>query len=195
MVIDISKYQGHVDWMKLREWNNTAPDPLTAVYIKLNQGINAPDPFAHDHAVGAAKIGLPFGYYHFATLNKQDVVEDAGSEVYDTQATLNKLPKASLPIALDIETNEIHLKPDQILLWVQTFRKSYPSLVLYSGAYYLNENLPPNHDLGSLPLWVAAYTTGKPPIPRGWSTYYLHQYTDKGTVPGITGNVDISRKK
>ncbi len=195
MIIDISSYQGIVDWLTFSEWNAKQSDPVKGVYIKASQGVNGQDKLALINARGAAKIGLPIGYYHFATLNKADVVADALSEASDFQAQLRNLPAAQLPPAIDIETDELSLDPFQVLLWVQTWRKNLTNSIIYSGPYFLNQHLPPGHGLGSMGLWVAHYGTEHPLIPNGWSTYYLHQYTDKGVIGGIKGNVDLSRTK
>src|SRR6202042_3461400 len=45
---------------------------------------------------------------------------------------------------------------------------------------------------GADPLWVAAYRNGSPPMPSGWGSWTFWQYSSRGSVPGITGNVDVS---
>lgn len=193
MIIDVSSYQGNINWQDLEDWNHKSSDPITGVYIKISQGINSHDPKAYINAQGAKDKHLDFGYYHFATLNKSDVVADATAEANDVLAQLKTLPPANMSLALDIETDELNLPADQVLAWINKFRSFFPSIVLYSGPYFLNQHLPPQHGLGTIPLWLAEYTTGKPLLPQGWSSYWLHQYSDKGQVGGIVGNVDVSR--
>ena len=41
------------------------------------------------------------------------------------------------------------------------------------------------------PLWVSGYTSS-PPMPGGWTDWTFWQYTDKASIPGISGGVDCS---
>lgn len=94
------------------------------------------------------------------------------------------------------------LSPAEVQTWVTTFadtmqQKGYTDLCLYSYKPFLEANLPANHTLGTMKLWIAGYpnvftAASKPPIPRGWSNAWLWQYTEKGRVNGINTNVDFS---
>ena len=43
-------------------------------------------------------------------------------------------------------------------------------------------------------LWIANYNNPPtPPLPVGWTKYFMWQYTDSGTIAGIKGNVDLSK--
>jgi beta-glucosidase len=49
-----------------------------------------------------------------------------------------------------------------------------------------------NTSFGNDLLWVAAYSSGTPgTLPAGWNNWNMWQYTDKGSVTGITGGVDL----
>jgi len=191
MIIDVSSYQGKIDWDKVK-----ATPELGGVYIKASEGVNAPDKdfAARIHEVSAK--GLSFGFYHFATLNKQDVVSDAISEATYFMQLVHPY-KATLPYALDIESNPAKLPPDKVLLYIKTFfdtlkKAGIEDYCLYSYTPFLNANLPANHDLGPVKLWLASYTP-KYVLPRGWQTAWLWQYTQAGFINGIKGNVDISK--
>lgn len=34
-----------------------------------------------------------------------------------------------------------------------------------------------------------------PPMPKGWLTWTMWQYTDKGSVAGVSGGCDVSKFK
>lgn len=186
--IDVSIYQGTIDWSKVK---------TDFVYIKEGQGINAFDKKCLDNAVGCQTYNIPFGYYHFATLNSLSVVNDATAEAQGVLAHLKTLPKATLAFALDVETNQANLKPEEVELWIKTFiRVMNCKVILYSGCYWLNENLPTNHSLGELGLWITEYTTADIPIlPNGWNSYNIWQYKCDGKIFGITNNVDLNYAK
>ena len=49
--------------------------------------------------------------------------------------------------------------------------------------------------LSSRRLWIAHYGTSIPMLPKtgGWPTWWLHQYTDRGKLPGHSGGLDLNR--
>lgn len=190
--IDISHNNGHIDWSKVT---------ADFVYMKLNTGVNAIDPLVHENSLGATANRKLFGYYHWATLNKVDVVSDATAEAQDCISTLATLPKYSLITALDIEEdNVLHISPASLELWITTFCKEMAKanhrVMLYSYISWLNTNLPHDHKLGTMPLWLAEYITRPTPyLPYGFSKYDIWQYSEHGTHPGITGEVDLNRSE
>jgi lysozyme len=192
--IDVSYAQGHIDWTKVK---------TDFVYIKANEGVGFKDKMVNDNSVGAHKAGIPFGFYHFVTLNQVDVVTDAKQEAADFVSTMDMLPKYSpdlIPV-LDIEQeNKLQISPQNINLWINVFvdelAKAGHKVMLYSYTPWLNANLPKDHDLGRLPLWIAQYT-GKPVpvLPFGWSDYKAWQYSNAGKIDGIYASVDLNRMK
>jgi GH25 family lysozyme M1 (1,4-beta-N-acetylmuramidase) len=85
-----------------------------------------------------------------------------------------------------------------VLEWINTFfnemkKLGYSNLILYSYTPFLDSNLPPNHGLGNIHLWLAAYVSAsQPKLPKGWSSYFIWQKSAKGNVTGINGNVDMN---
>ena len=47
--------------------------------------------------------------------------------------------------------------------------------------------------LAEYPLWLPSYRASQPPRPAPWGEVAIWQFTDKGVVPGISGNVDLNR--
>lgn len=188
--IDVSYAQGLILWDLVR---------TDFAYIKCNEGINFKDKMVDTNSVGVYKAGIPFGFYHFVTLNKVDVVADAKAEAADFINTMNMLPHGPLMPVLDIEQeNKLAISPSNIELWIQVFRdemdKAGHKIMLYSYTHWLNENLPADHDLKDLPLWIAQYTTHEKPIlPFGWKSYAVWQHSCNGQVEGITAKVDLNR--
>lgn len=192
MIIDVSKFQGNIDWKKLKNAG------VEVAFLKTTQGIGYKDPDVSQDSLLAKTAGVKIGYYHFASLNDHDEVKDAQSEAKYFVSILKNLPKPDMPLILDIEENKAGLNKDEILVWIKTFFaqlvvSGYTDYAIYSYAPFLNENLPENHGLGNIKLWLAAYTV-KPSLPKGWSSFYLWQFSSKGKIDGIKGNVDLSRK-
>lgn len=193
MIIDISKYQGKIDWEKVK----MNPEVIKGVFIKASEGIGYCDPNLKDNALGAFKMGFKLGYYHFASLNDHNVVNDAEKEAYYFLSIIKGLPINTLPLVLDIEENKNQLTPLEVLTWIKAFfstleKAGFKDYVLYSYSPFLDKNLPINHDLNNIRLWIAAYTNILK-LPKSWNTYWLWQYTQKGKVNGIIGNVDLNK--
>lgn len=193
MIIDVSKWQGKIDWKTVKEKN---PD-LTGVFIKASEGVGYTDPNLRYNALEATKYGIPVGYYHFASLNDHNEVADAYSEAKYFLSVIAGLP-GGLPVVLDIEKNNAQLDKTEVLNYINSFFAALKTAgisdyVLYSYTPFLDVNLPANHGLGNIKLWIAAYTKTLK-LPKGWSKEWLWQYTQSGKVAGITGNVDLNKK-
>lgn len=193
MIIDISKWQG-----KDIDFKAVKGDGVNKVYIKASEGVGSINTFVKIQAEGAKKEGLLIGYYHFASLNNKNVLKDAVDEANYFDSILKTLPKSDLPLVLDIEENKSQLIRDEVYNWIKAFfaqleKLGYTDYVIYSYTPFLNANLPMKHDLGKIRLWIAAYTpTVK--LPKGWDKYWMWQYTSKGQVKGIKGNVDLNKE-
>lgn len=192
MIIDVSKWQGNIDWSKVK----TSHPEIEGVYIKASEGIGYTDPMMIINAVGASKEGFKVGFYHFATLNSADVTNDAVMEARWFIKAIGSLTK-SMPLVLDIEKNANNLPKDKVLLWVKSFfnelyDNAIEDVMLYSYTPFLDSNLPLNHDLGGYPLWIAAYTPTLK-LPHGWAAAELWQYSQHGAIEGISANVDLNK--
>lgn len=193
MIIDVSKWQGKIDWNTVKIKNPL----ITGVYIKSSEGIGYSDPNFLYNAEGAIKAGFKVGFYHFASLNDHNEVGDATKEANYFSSLIKNFDK-HLPTVLDIETNLSALSKDEVITWIITFfailrNNNITDYSLYSYGPFLNENLPVGHKLGNVPLWIANYTPSII-LPHGWDKYWLWQYTQDGFVAGINGKVDLNRE-
>ncbi len=191
IVIDVSHNQGSV------LWDRVAKAGVDSVFIKSTQGVNYVDPLLYHNATAAHAAGLQIGYYHFASLNNSDVVTDAKAEATFFISTIKKAVPNTLPLVLDIETNDAKIPKDKVLLFIKTFfnelsNAGYNDYLIYSYSYFFDASLPANHGLGNIRLWIADYN---PPLklPVGWSKGYLWQYSNVGVVDGIHGHVDLNK--
>ena len=64
--------------------------------------------------------------------------------------------------------------------------------ILYTDAYNASETWDWN--FAQFPLWVADYDAEEPYVTSNiWQRYAGFQYSDRGEIPGIYGNVDLDR--
>lgn len=195
--IDISHHQGEINFALMKQ-NDLKID---FIYMKATQGVGYIDPKVKFNSTEAKKHGFLIGYYHFCTLNDKNITTDARQEAIHFRDTIKTLPAPDLPLVLDIEHEDpkVQLSDQEVIEWIRTFFgtlifNGYKNLVLYSYTPFLNEHLPLGHDLGKYPLWIAAYVNKpEPKLPSGWKEYWLWQYTDKGSVKGIAGYVDMNK--
>jgi len=193
--IDTSHHNSVINWAEVAK----DPQGVGFAYLKATEGQNYIDPMLFTNSKGAANAGLKIGFYHFATLNTDNVVPDAKAEAAFFMATIAKCPKTELPLVLDIETNKSGLDKEEVLVWINTFfgeleKAGFKDPVLYSYTPFLNSNLPPKHGLGNRRLWLAAYVNKQVPLlPNGWKDHWLWQYSAKGSISGITTPVDLNK--
>lgn len=185
--IDISHWQGQIDWEKVK------PAALDFVYIKATEGNDWKDPQFVQNVRGATAIGLKVGAYHFARFKTPN---EAALEAVHFADSLVKigLPSLSLPPALDLETSQ-GVSPEALSKCVMTFsdelkKKGIGRLMLYTSTWFSKTHL--TKALQAFPLWIAHYGVNQPAENGIWQNWTVFQYTDKGSIPGIQGNVDLN---
>lgn len=190
--IDVSRYQGTIDWaqvaaagykgamLKTVSTNRRLSKRADGLYI---------DPTFETNYRNARAAGLDVGVYYY-TYATSEAMADAELALV-RQAVYGK--ELTLPLAVDVEENE--LKPMSTLdltnlaaYALEQVEKMgfYAQLYTYTGYKY-------ELDMARLSsrwdVWLADYT-GK--TPKVDFKYSAHQHTSKGSVPGISGNVDLS---
>jgi len=195
MIIDVSHNNGPVNWKQAKSAG------VLGAILKATEGATVADRLFLKNAKGCADNGLQWGAYHFATWNMQDVVADATQEanffLSRVAEAVKVAGKPSLPLVLDTETNKATLPITGQQL--ETYMTTFLSIIDKAGfdtAIYMSPGfswfLPKNHKLGNRKIWVADYT---PPINNinGWKKVWLHQYTDKGRIAGVSTWCDLNR--
>ena len=200
-VIDLSSNNG-----TSINFNKVAAAGVREVFIRTSMGYGCKDKDCEILAEAADKAGLPVNYYHFSYPDKKSgngtVDSDATAEADYFCDTIQSMPKYTR-IAIDCErfnaTSDTPLTASEYTEWLSTFldhvyARTGVQCLLYGTADYLNHKLVDNHGLADkCSLWLANYNNiSSPPIPKGFSTYTLWQYSESGSVDGIAGHVDSS---
>lgn len=186
--IDVSMYQGAIDWKRV------AASGIKAAYLKASEGMSWNDPKFQENRKAANAHGIHVGAYHFAD------VYDGGLEAHHFLTTIGHIGPKDLKPVLDFEVNPHNASPKALRCFATTFNQYvykrtgvYP--MFYSYASFI-EGCEFPKPVGN-GLWIAAYgrNDGKEyPVyaPKPWKKFIAHQFTSKGRVPGITGNVDVN---
>lgn len=184
--IDISHYQGDIDWDLLRT-GMIEGCPLRFVMIKSTEGSTRLDSKFRYNFQQAREYGYIRGAYHFWS-NKSSARDQAYFFLDKV-----KLEEGDLPPVLDIE----HMPADRsiedfqrdVLTWLHIVEDKYhvkPIIYTYSKFKDKYLNAPVFDDY---PYWIAHYYVNKLEYKGAWKFW---QHTDVGRLPGIKGYVDFN---
>ena len=190
--IDISGWQPKIDWKALG-----ASDAVSFVYVKATEGTHYRSKHAVGQAQGAASIGLPTGLYHFADPSPDDSPEEEAKHFLGYARELATHGPLMLRPTLDLEKSS-GASPQRLLDWAERWvrvveQETGQVSVLYTYESYLKQHLSKaGPGLLRCPLWIAKYSKTAPKT-KPWITWAMWQYTQKGKVAGIPGQVDCNR--
>lgn len=180
--IDVSKWQGTIDWDKVKA------DGIQFVIIKATEGTSYVDPNFKKNVEGARRAGLVIGAYHYAhpDNNPQKEVE------FFIKTTANI--SLDLPPVLDLEVNKGLNKAAVTQFAVQWLTAMEERIgrrpIFYSYTSFIRDYI--GTQLAAWPLWIAHYEVLQPSSNGVWSRWDIFQYSSKGRVAGIHGNVDLN---
>lgn len=178
--IDVSHYQGTVDWTAVRQAG------CSFAFIKATDGLTVVDPMFQQNWTQAQQAGLLRGAYHFFRAN-----DDPTAQANFFCSTVGS--PGELPPVLDVEINS-GVSNSQVISGVQIWLQVVES---WAGCKPILYTSPGFWDglgtssFGAYPLWVAEYGVSTPKIPSGWESWTFWQYSQSGTIAGISGNVDL----
>jgi len=187
-VIDVSHYDDTPNWTEV------AAAGIAGIIHKATQGSTYVDPTFTTARAAVPAAGMLWGAYHFGT----------GDEEGSAQAQFfldTVQPDAHTLCAIDFEPNPsgTSMTLDHLFGWIETVQAATgrPPIV-YGGNSLLFPLIGTNTHptLAACPLWVAEYTSASEPsgIPSQiWTTWTLWQYTESGSVNGISVAVDRER--
>lgn len=184
--IDVSVYQGDIDFEQVKN------SGIEVVYIRAGYGFSVTDPKFEENYTNATKAGLKCGAYYFVTARN---TEQAYLQATRFAELISGKTFAARP-AMDFEEfgslgkNGINIVG---LAFMQKLRELTGIVpILYTDAYNASETWDWN--FAQFPLWVADYSAEEPYVTSNiWQSYAGFQYSDRGEIPGIYGNVDLDR--
>lgn len=195
--IDVSRYQGDItldDWQKIKaagyqgvmlktvSTNRKLSKRLDGLYI---------DPTFEDNYRNAKAAGLAVGVYYYTYAITHTMVDAELSLLAD--ALRGKT--LELPVAVDVEDNKFKVLGKQALTNLTAYAlKKVEDMGFYAQLYTYTSFAKTRLYMGSAALspydvWLADYTGKAPAVTFAYNT---HQHTSKGSVPGITGDVDLN---
>lgn len=190
--VDVSRYQNEIDWaqvaaagykgamLKTVSTNRKLSKRADGLYI---------DPTFETNYRNARAAGLDVGVYYY-TYATSEAMADAELALV-REAVRGK--ELTMPVCVDVEENKLKQLSTLDLSNLTAYALErvermgfYAQLYTYTGYKY-------ELDMARLSsrwdVWLADYT-GK--TPNVTFNYNAHQHTSKGSVPGISGDVDLN---
>lgn len=188
--IDVSYHQGTIDWEKVKN-SGQVDFAIIRCGIGMDQ-TNQDDTQWENNTSECERFGIPYGTFLYSYA---DTVEKARSEAQHV-IRLVQGKNLTYPIYYDMEDNSVMNKIDSKTAGeiAQTFLNTleangYKNVAVYSSKSLFETKLTADI-FNRYPRWVAHYndTCGYQ------GSYHMWQYTNKGQIDGITGNVDLDYK-
>jgi lysozyme len=187
--IDVSYWQGpHINWSQV------AHSGISFAYIRAAEGSNYTDPYFASNWSGALGAGIvPGAYLYFHP--SQDPNAEAG--VFIQQLESVDFTTGMLTPAIDVETTDNEPAATVVAnlqIVINDLESAFHTApVIYASPDWWDSWIGSSNFVGD-PLWVADWNSGPPSLPaNGWggNGYQTWQYTSNGSVPGISGAVDL----
>lgn len=201
-ILDVSRWQGNIDWDKvkasgivsgvmLRALGNSAKDKPSKPYI---------DPTFERNYRECQRLGILCGVYYYC---KAVNAAEADAEL----ALLRKVltgKTVQLPVAVDIEDTYVQASLDKQTMTdiaahaLAAIEQMGFYAMLYTGLYFARDNLyMTGAALRKYDVWLARYPRDKSKTKpedkqKTDFSFGMWQYTSTASVPGITGNADLS---
>ena len=183
--IDISHYQGKIDWDQLRN-AMIEKCPIRFVVIKATEGSTQLDKRFNDNFRNAQEYGFIRGAYHFWS-NKSS----ARDQAYFFLKKVH-LQRGDLPPVLDVEHKPKDMSTEdfqrEILTWLHIVEDKYHVKPIIYTYYKFKMNYLGTPVFDDYPYWIAHYYVDKVEYSGPWKFW---QHTDAGRLPGIKGYVDF----
>lgn len=182
--IDVSRWQGNINWNLVKE------SGISFAILKAggsDEGCYTDPTFERNYA-GAKAAGIPVGAYYY--VGPLCTSKEAG--IADAQRFLNIIKGKTFeyPVYIDLESTSPPAKQGATTATI-AFCEFMENKGYYVGIYA--SDISGFHDrldlsrLSAYSKWVAIYGSK----PHYVNSYDMWQYSDKGSISGIIGNVDM----
>ena len=182
-LIDVSTHQGVIDWKEVK-------NHIDGAIIRCGYGrdiISQDDKRYIENVEDCIKYNISFGVYLYS------YAKDLDGAISEAKHVLRLLEpykdKISYPVYYDLEEAGTEKGAvERALAFGKIIEAEGYWCGIYANQYWWRTYL--KNGLDRYTKWVAKYSDKKPSGISG--TYDIWQYSSKGSVPGIEGNVDMN---
>lgn len=191
--IDVSSHQGYPNWTQIRN------SGVEFAFIRAGYGKNNIDDSCFHNGSNATANGVNIHFYWFSyALSKDMVINEANYLIAQAKKFTN-----SCMLAWDFEydsmsyaqRNGVYISKATLTDWAVAFCNVVKAAG-FTPVIYVNEDYVRNYiDINSVisqtgaKMWFARYSSSIGSYGQG---AYIWQYSSSGSVPGISGNVDMN---
>lgn len=197
--IDISNNNPPINWYAVKR------SGVSFAFAKATEGATWVDNTFASHWSQMKAAGIIRGAYHYCRPNKtaQQQVDNF------LRVVENVFEPGDLPPVLDVEqwppkvgrewrAIKLQERINLIETWLEKVGEALGEKpIVYTSPSFWREYMNDTQALTDYPLWLAHYTSrSKPDVPAnnwGGNGYTFWQYTERGRVSGVTGDVDVNR--
>ena len=183
--IDVSSYQGNIEWEKVKELKEGIP--IQFVFIRATMGDDSADKEFFKNWKNAKKQGYTRGAYHYYRPNENSYKQ---AERFINTVSLSK---GDMVPVLDIEEISTKQSMNNLRLglkrWLTKVEEHYGvKPIIYTADAFYNRHLNTD-EFDDYTIWIANFNQVKKPWTSGWKIW---QFTEKGNIPGINHHVDYN---
>ncbi|MCL2252859.1 MAG: glycoside hydrolase family 25 protein [Lachnospiraceae bacterium] len=191
--IDVSKWNKEIDWHKVKD-AGVEFAIIRVGYRGWTSGSLIEDPYFKANMRGALNAGIPVGVYFFTqAITVMEAVEEASMVI----AMVEEF-KLAYPIFIDSEGTGTgglgradnlnkSLRTDISKAFMETIKNAGYHAGIYAARSWLYNQLD-MEQLSEYIVWLAEYRD----IPQYTGYYQMWQYSSRGQIDGINGNVDLN---
>lgn len=189
MGIDVSAHQGRINWAQVRE-SGVEFAMIRCGFRGQTAGAIYEDQYFKTNVAGAAANGIKVGIYFYSTaVNEQEALEEAAWVVRKISTY-----RITYPVVYDFEDFGAYRcanvggaqATSNALTFLNFVRANGYEPMMYANKNDITTKL--SRSSFNCKFWLAHYTSQT----DYKGSFNMWQYTSKGSVPGIAGNVDMN---
>lgn len=183
--VDLSHYQGEIDWSKVHYINDSVP--IAFLIIRATMGTDGLDSTFLSRWETIKSKSIIRGAYHYYRPNQHSLSQAKQFKMHVD------LKPGDLPPILDIENLSTVQSVEQLKLgvkrWLDDIEAHYGvTPIIYTGDHFYSKYLnTPEFD--KYRIWIANYGNYTEPITKPWTIW---QFTEQGTIDGVEGYIDLN---
>lgn len=193
-IIDVSEWQGVIDW------NAVIKDDVSLSIIRVQDGSSHQDLKYMENIQKCISAGGKYAVYaYFRAVSTADAQQEA-QDFYDRVQRVVAGKQQPIFYALDIESVEMGGSASMMRAGVEAYMNKLNALGIPDSkiVLYIANHLYDQFNLNVArpgAIWIPSYGLDDGTLANSTKPTHpcdLHQYTSKGSVNGITGNVDMN---
>lgn len=199
--IDISHHQGDINWDQLTLDSSSKK----FIIAKSTEGATWQDPKFLTYWPNMASNGFQLGAYHIVRVGTGST---ATEQMENLTTQLRRADNEWIQKKPIISLNAIRVGSKDTYELLGSFMEECVTCLkddhgvtpyVYTNRDFWNTYVEKTPEIvKDCTLWIARWKVEEPSLealPNGWDKWTMWHYSDKGTVPGISGNVDLDKMK